>query len=392
MAANYLYAGSWLDDTGKAGGGIRLYEVQKDGSLLLKGHTMEHIAAGYLALSADRRALYAVHELKRRPDIVETEGSVYAFQVDPQNGSLKEWNHVSSCGVFPNYLAASPDGAYLYAVNYGSEDVVVRSRRDEDGNFVLGQAYEESSMAAMGICGEGQLKPVEALHVFGGEPSRYFPWFQSSPHPHCISLSPDGEMILVADRGCDAIWTCGYDRERREFCNFHEYRTAHGVGPRNCAYHPALPLAYVVGEVKPYVTAYRYDSEKAELLEEGTYLTADEALEYKREGEFFACAHPSDIKIHPNGKVLYVANRGPDTIACFRISGEDGRLTRLAEVSSEGGWPWSLELTADGKYMYVGNKMSGCISGFAVDEEGIPRHIGQTCGAERVVCLRSLSI
>ena len=392
MAVNYLYAGSWLDDSGKTGGGIRLYRIQENGTLIQKEYVAGHIAAGYLALSADKKFLYAVNELKRRPNMTETEGSIYAYAVDTQNGLLKELNNVSSCGVFPNYLAVSLDGEYLYAVNYGSEDIIVRSRKNEQGNYVLERIYDESGMTAMRICKDGSLKPVEAMHIFKGRPSMYYPWFQASPHPHCICLSPEGEMLLVADRGCDAIWTCSYDRDKKDFNNFHKYKTAQGIGPRNCVYHPTLPYLYVVGEVKPYITAYRYEPKKAELREVETCLTADTALEYTQKEDFFACAHPSDIKIHPNGNMLYVANRGPDTISCFRISQKNGSLTHIKDVSSEGSWPWSLELTGDGKYMYVGNKMSGSISGFTVDEEGVPHYSNRMYEAERVVCLRCLTV
>lgn len=169
--------------------------------------------------------------------MTETEGSIYAYAVDTQNGLLKELNNVSSCGVFPNYLAVSLDGEYLYAVNYGSEDIIVRSRKNEQGNYVLERIYDESGMTAMGICKDGSLKPVEAMHIFKGRPSMYYPWFQASPHPHCICLSPEGEMLLVADRGCDAIWTCSYDRDKKDFINFHKYNSTLQlfIDSRNCA-------------------------------------------------------------------------------------------------------------------------------------------------------------
>lgn len=392
MDRHYLYVGSWLDDSGKTGGGIRLYKVRENGTLELIEHVAEHVAAGYMALSVDKKYLYTVNELKRRPDMVETEGSIYSYEIDWQNGSLKELNHVSSCGVFPNYLAPSLDGKYLYAVNYGSEDMVVRSRKNEKGIYVLEHIYEESGIVAVPLREDGSLGPIEALHTCTGEPSRYFEWFQAAPHPHCIGLSPIGEMILVADRGCDKILTCHYDRGRKKFCNIHELKTAQGIGPRNCVFHPTLPFVYVVGEVKPYVTVFRYDPLKAELMEIESYLTAPAELEYRQIQDFFECAHPSDIKIHPNGKMLYVANRGPDTIACFEISQKNGTLIHIRDVASEGGWPWSMELTGDGKYMYVGNKMSDRISVFTVDGKGIPVFNGQTYKAERTVCLKCMTI
>ena len=143
MAGDYLYAGAWLDDSGKAGGGIRIYEIQIDGTLKLVSHVAEDIAAGYIAVSQDGNNLYAVNEIKRRPDCVHTEGGIYAYEMNQTNGTLKELNHVSSCGVFPNYLVPAPDNRCLYAVNYGSEDMVVRSRKNKEGEWILEEVYEE---------------------------------------------------------------------------------------------------------------------------------------------------------------------------------------------------------------------------------------------------------
>ena len=392
MAGDYLYAGAWLDDSGKAGGGIRIYEIQIDGTLKLVSHVAEDIAAGYIAVSQDGNNLYAVNEIKRRPDCVHTEGGIYAYEMNQTNGTLKELNHVSSCGVFPNYLVPTPDNRCLYAVNYGSEDMVVRSRKNEEGEWILEEVYEESGMVSLDILKDGSLSPVRDLHIFSGNPSRYFEWFQAASHPHCIGLDPTGNMLLSADRGCDQILTCQYDEKQKKFYNVHIYKTMHGIGPRNCIFHPTLFYVYVVGEVKPYVTVYKYEPLKAELMELESYLTADEGMEYKQEGEFFSFAHPSDIKIHPNGKMLYVANRGPDTIACFEILEENGKLRHLTDVSSEGKWPWSMEFTQDGKYLYVANKMSGHISMFSMDEKGIPHFSGKTYEAERTVCLKCVKI
>ena len=45
-----------------------------------------------------------------------------------------------------------------------------------------------------------------------------------------------------------------------------------------------------------------------------------------------ACA---EIRLHPSGRLLYVSNRGHDSIAGFRINQQDGRLTSLGQTSTE---------------------------------------------------------
>ena len=81
---------------------------------------MPELSAGYICISENGKYLYTVYEIKRHPDHMETEGSIWAFKIDRRDGTLKEINHISSYGVFPNYLAVSKDGMHLFAVNYVS--------------------------------------------------------------------------------------------------------------------------------------------------------------------------------------------------------------------------------------------------------------------------------
>lgn len=392
MGTGYLYVGSWMDEDGISGGGIRLFKQNGlNGTLELIDRYREDIAAGYICISSDNKYLYAVDEIKRKPESVQTDGSIYAFRINQTDGTLTELNHISSCGVFPNYLAVSADNEWLFGVNYGSEDIVVKSRCNEKGEYILENIYEESSMFSVKLRPDGGLEKICDMKTFSGEPSRFYEWFQSSPHPHCIGIDPQSRMLLVADRGCDEILACNYNQKDGKLKNFNRYGTRRGIGPRNCVFHPSLPYVYVAGEVKPYILAYEYDAETAALKLISEYLTVQEELVYDGENVFFDCAHPSDIRIHPNGKFLYIANRGPDTITCFGIQ-EDGKLTFIEQISTEGNWPWSFAMDLKGEYMYVGNKNTQNISAFHIDINGILVFTGELTDAERTVCLKYMQI
>ncbi len=392
MKKGYLYAGSWLNETGLSGGGIHLFLQDRSGTLKLIDHYREDIAAGYICISSDRKYLYVVDEIKRKPGTVETEGSIYAFQIDQQDGSLTEMNHIATCGVFPNYLVLSPDNRTLFGINYGSEDIVIRSKCNKNGTYSLEHVYEESSIFSVSVHSDGSLGSIKDMKVVTGEPSRYFEWFQASPHPHCIGIDPAGRMLLVADRGCDQIITCNCAEENGTMNHYHRYQTAHGIGPRNCVFHPYLPYVYVVGEVQAYVLCYRYDAKTAELELIDQYLTVNKAFIYNKKNPFFDCAHPSDIRIHPNGKILYVANRGPNTISIFTIDAKDGKLKLIQEISAKGEMPWSFAIDSEGHYMYVGNKDSNNITIFRLDKYGIPEFKSEMSNISRLVCLKFLEI
>ena len=389
MENGYLYVGSWLDEKETSGGGIRLFKQNAaDGTLELIGRYREDIAAGYICISTDKKYLYAVDESKRKPGCVLTDGSVYAFQINQKNGTLTEINHISSCGVFPNYLATASNNRMLFGINYGSEDIVVRSKCNEKGEYMVENIFEESSMFSVKIQPDGSLGKLCDMKIFSGEPARFFEWFQASPHPHCIGIDPSDRMLLVADRGCDEIVTCNYKEKDGRLHNFNRYKTGHGMGPRNCVFHPYLPYVYVAGEVQPYIYCYKYDAQTAKLELKNEYLTVQEELVYNGKNTFFDCAHPSDIRIHPNGKILYIANRGPDTVSCFNILEKEGKLEYRKQIDVEGMGPWSFAIDSKGQYMYIGNKNSNTISVFQIDKNGIPFFHEKVLDVERTVCLK----
>ena len=73
--------------------------------------------------------------------------------------------------------------------------------------------------------------------------------------------------------------------------------------------------------------------------------------------------------MHPNGKFLYVSNRGDNTIGVFAIDTLTGELTPLAWQETQGEIPRYFCLSDDGSTLYVGNQKSGNVAVFNVDAE-----------------------
>jgi 6-phosphogluconolactonase len=73
----------------------------------------------------------------------------------------------------------------------------------------------------------------------------------------------------------------------------------------------------------------------------------------------------AEIRIHPSGKFLYVANRIHDTIAGFKI-GADTKLTAIGRAPTENN-PRSFDIDPDGKFLYAAGESSGNLATFAID-------------------------
>jgi 6-phosphogluconolactonase len=76
---------------------------------------------------------------------------------------------------------------------------------------------------------------------------------------------------------------------------------------------------------------------------------------------------PSNIRMHPNGKFIYSANRGDDSIAIVAIDEGTGRMNRLDVVKTGGQGPREMNIEPSGRFLFVCNLQSNDVVTFALD-------------------------
>ena len=70
--------------------------------------------------------------------------------------------------------------------------------------------------------------------------------------------------------------------------------------------------------------------------------------------------------MHPNGRFVYVSNRGHDSIAIFAVK-EDGTLEACGHASTQGKTPRNFNLC--GNYLLAANQDSGIVVVFQINEK-----------------------
>jgi 6-phosphogluconolactonase len=129
-----------------------------------------------------------------------------------------------------------------------------------------------------------------------------------------------------------------------------------GAGPRHLAFHPDGTTVYVVNELDSTVTACGFEAESGRLTPGATVHTLPE----EAVGENF----PSAIRVAPDGRFLYVGNRGHDSISVLST----GPSLRLVATSPSGGeFPRDLAFSRNGRLLWVANERGDRIVGLAVD-------------------------
>ncbi|MEL7658627.1 MAG: beta-propeller fold lactonase family protein, partial [Bacillota bacterium] len=116
MKKEYIvYTGGYSHKTSSEGIYVFRLDMIKGEFVKLSSHS-ECINPTFLALSPDRRFLYAVHEVKEY-------AGISAYAVDPDNGDLRWLNTLKAPGFGTCHLAVGPSGKFVAAANYDSGSI-----------------------------------------------------------------------------------------------------------------------------------------------------------------------------------------------------------------------------------------------------------------------------
>ncbi|MGN9777873.1 lactonase family protein [Micromonospora sp. H33] len=336
-----VHIGGYTAASGGRGTGIVAARRDPDsGALTPLGTVAVTPSPSFLARHPRRPVLYAVNEL--------TTGEISAFRVAP-DGDLSPLGTRPTGGAEPCHLAVAPDGRHLFVANYGGGSVTVFPL-DEQG-------------------APGERSDLVRHEGHGPDPDR-----QEHAHTHMVNPDRDGGPLLAVDLGTDSVYRYDLDAATgRLVPRAPRVRTAAGAGPRHLARHPDGRRCWLVGELDGSVVAYE--------------LTADGALHQRgrvEASERPGHVQPSEIAVGPDGRFLYVANRGVGTIAVFAL---DGELPQpVAEVDTDGEWPRHFALTGD--HLYVADERADMIRVFRVDPTtGVPAPVGEPVAVPSPTCV-----
>ncbi|MCU1386615.1 MAG: lactonase family protein [Acidobacteria bacterium] len=323
-APYFLYAGSYTAGTSK---GIYAWKFDSNtGVLSPLGLMAQTPQPAHLWIAPYGRALYAVNW--------ETEGGVSAYRVDPHTGALSFLNKTSAHGAQPNQVVVDPSGRVAVTVNYTS-----------------------GSMAAYRLEPDGKLGEAFYVDQHTGQPLSPK---QPGPKQHGIQFSRDNKFLFITDLGLDRIYSYHFNAATPSITPFDPaYVLTHaGAGPRRIQMSPDGRYLYVDHET---------DSEVEVFVIDGGRLTSLQTLPTVPD-EAKARNTTAEILISADGKHLYVANRGHDSIAIYAVDPKTGLLTFQETVASGGRTPRNIRFDPTGNWFFAANENGGNIAEFKVDK------------------------
>lgn len=327
----FVYVGSYTGATSASRGIYALRFDSKSGALTSMGLAAETVNPAHVWATPDGRFLYAVNWQGNETVKGDT---VSSFAIDRKSGSLTFLNKVSAGGVQPNQIVVDPSGKIAITVNYNS-----------------------GTIAAYAIEADGRLtNPVYKDEHRGRPLSRQ----QPGPRAHGVVFSKDSRFAYVAELGLDRIYTYRVDTNKRVVMPadppFVALNKA-GSGPRRLQLHPNGRFLYVNHETDSAVSVFKVDGARLTQIQSVSTLPAD----YSRNNS------TAEIQIDRSGKFLYVTNRGHDSIAVFAVDASKGTLAPIAHVPSGGRTPRNITIDPTNQYLFAANQNGDNVAVFRID-------------------------
>jgi 6-phosphogluconolactonase len=334
----------------------------------------------------------------------ESEG-IYSFLIDTTSGKIENITLEAKLDN-PTYVALSKDNNYLYSVvkagsqggtaSYSikeTETLKLVNQHLEEGSspchvsldstdkYVFSANYHKGEVMAFPVKEDGGLKEASAHEVHEGSGPN--PKRQEKPHAHYAALTLDDKYLCVVDLGIDKVLV--YTFNEGKLIKHSEITFKPGCGPRHMAFHPNKNYAYIMTELSSEVVALEYNEREGcfDILQYISALPEN----YKEESS------GSAIHVSPDGRFLYAANRGHDSIAVFAVNESTGMLQFVEHTPSEGLNPRDFTIVPGGNLLIAANQDSNTIVPFSINKTtGRLSRTGDVAHISKPVCIKFLNI
>lgn len=204
---------------------------------------------------------------------------------------------------------------------------------------------------------EGAVGPTKATSV---QPGSFAFSGHDRTHAHQILSDAAGRFVLHVDLGQDRIYVWKFDVESGKLSPASQpwVQLPAGDGPRHVHFHPNGRWLYSIQEEGSTIVLFDYDSGSGSLTARQTV----PSLPTGYAGSNFC----SEILVSADGRFVYGGNRLHDSIGIFAAA-SDGRLTQVGNEWTRGNYPRSFTFDPTGGFLYCCNQRADNVTIFRVN-------------------------
>jgi len=324
-------------------------------------------------------------------------GGIYLFRLDPATAALTQLQVIDDIRN-PSWLAVNAAQTRLYAVSeidnyqgqhtgaivsYAIDGESLQLKRigavssggaapshvsvHPSGKFVFAANYAGGSVAVFPVGSDGALGDASDVrpsvgprhHARGANdpPGQFALSDHDSPHLHMVAPDPGGQFVIANDAGLDLtlIWRLDASTGKLLPAQVPVVPAPPGSAPRHFVFHPNGRVFYNLYEHDAKVAVYDYDASRGGMKLKQMV----PSLPPKFAGSNLA----SEIIMTADGRFLYVANRLHNAVAIFGVAA-DGQLRSIAETWVHADSPRSLSIDPSGAFLYSCNQRGDSITSF----------------------------
>ncbi len=345
----YAIIGSWDWDGTDTVKGVNTAAVnEKTGNLSRFRNYVPDVKSGCTAAVRDNIIYFTDEQKTLKGNANGGGGYLYAAEVSSQ-GEIEIISQRPSLAVNPSYCTVDSTGRYLIAVHHGSSRNCATKIRKENGRIISEVVHDDAAAVLFELHADGTIGEA-ADAVFHEKEGR-------QSHLHSIYNVPDSGLLLICDKGLDCIYT--YAVRRGKLVLKDTLSLPEGSDPRYGAFHPVLPLFYANNEQRSVLYTVRFNKRTGKLKLIGETQLMDQPL----------IAMASDTVITADGKYLYTALRMADVISVCSAD-EKGMPHLIGTIDAGGKNARGINLSRDGRFLYVCNTESDVIAVFRIQPDG----------------------
>ncbi len=325
---------------------------------------------------------------------------IHLFQVNRDTGAMTPAG-IHEMGTSPSCLALNTSGTRLYSANetdrvsegkHGTVSAFAINRSDgklellntvpsggagptyvsvhPSGRFLLVANYFGGSVAVLPILPDGRLGTATDIKNDAGKigptratsapPGSFAFSGHDRTHAHMIQADPSGRFVLHVDLGLDKIFVWTLDEHKGVLTPSESPAVSlpSGDGPRHFHFHPNGRWLYSIQEEGSTIVLFDYDAATGRLASRQTISTLPPGFA----GSNFC----SEILVSADGRFVYAGNRLHDSIGIFSID-PNGTLGYVGEEWTRGNYPRSFNFDPTGQFLYCCNQRGDNIVIFRMD-------------------------
>ena len=296
---------------------------------------------------------------------------LHSIQFNPQDVSFSDAELIAELNG-PTYVTLSEDKSLLFSIHKeDGKDGTVAFTRDGDewrqlSNILVEGAagchisyreasrtlyissYHNGNLDVFHLDNSDQLNHLQRIQFEGASIHKN----QDASHVHFAGFNSDKSLLFVCDLGTDVVSTFSIAEDGRLTLNS-ELNLTPGTGPRHLVMHPALPYAYIIGELNSTTTVVAVsDTGELEVIQTIQNIPTEQV----------ETSAGAAIRITRDGKFLYTSTRFHNIVTVYAVDLSDGTLSLVQTVDSVGQIPRDFILDESEQFVLIPHQDSDHIT------------------------------